>query len=178
MNKKIIVIGVAVILLIIAGVILRGGDKDDSMKVMNSNEEMTEQNNGSAMDETGNEGGGGVSVSGAADDQNTASTTADEGDVKEFSMDSFFVMEDGKPHPQFSVKEITVKKGDRVKINITNTAGDHNFNLDEFGVFTETPLNQTVSVEFVADKVGEFIYYCSKPGHRANGHWGTLKVTE
>ena len=53
-----------------------------------------------------------------------------------------------------------------------------NFNLDEFGVFTETPLDKTVSVEFTADKVGEFIYYCTKPGHRANGHWGTLKVVE
>jgi uncharacterized cupredoxin-like copper-binding protein len=99
-------------------------------------------------------------------------------DVKEFSMDSFYEMENGKPHPQFSVKEITVKKGDKVKINITNTKGDHSFKIDEFDVFAETPLNETVSVEFTADKTGEFVYYCTKPGHRENGHWGTLKVVE
>jgi|SRR3989344_3014307 len=100
------------------------------------------------------------------------------GKVKEFNTDSFFVVENGKPHPQFSLKEITVKKGDKVKININPINGTHNFNLDEFNVHSETPTGQVTTVEFTADKVGEFIYYCSMPGHRANGHWGTLKVVE
>lgn len=100
----------------------------------------------------------------------------EEAAVKEFSMTSFVEMVDGKPKPQYSLKEITVNKGDKVKIKITVTKGTHNFNLDEFNVHAETPLNQEVAVEFTADKAGEFIYYCSMPGHRANGHWGTLKV--
>ena len=96
--------------------------------------------------------------------------------VKEFTMTSFVEMVDGKPKPQYSLKEITVNRGDLVRIKITVTAGTHNFNLDEFNIYAETPLNQEVTVEFTADKAGEFIYYCSIPGHRANGHWGTLKV--
>jgi len=98
--------------------------------------------------------------------------------VKEFIMTSFTEFVDGKPKPQFSLKEITVNKGDLVRIKITNTRGTHDFKIDEFGVYTDTPINQEVVVEFTADKSGEFVYYCTKPGHRANGHWGTLKVLE
>lgn len=98
--------------------------------------------------------------------------------VKEFTMTSFVEIVDGKPKPQYSIKEITVNKGDRVRIKITVTSGMHNFNLDEFNIHSETSLNQETIVEFIADKSGEFIYYCSKPGHRENGHWGTLKVLD
>ncbi len=96
--------------------------------------------------------------------------------LKEFSMTSYTDIIDGKYHPNFSVKEITVNKGDRVKIKITEVSGVHNFNIDEYGINVDTPLNQEVVVDFTADKAGEFVYYCSKPGHRQNGHWGTLKV--
>ncbi|HLC67902.1 MAG TPA: plastocyanin/azurin family copper-binding protein [archaeon] len=96
--------------------------------------------------------------------------------VKEFSMDSFYVMENGKPHPQFSLNNIEVNKGDTVRIYVNVINGTHNFNIDEFNVQSETPTGEVTVIEFVADKSGEFVYYCSKPGHRANGHWGTLKV--
>lgn len=99
-------------------------------------------------------------------------------EVKEFNTDSFFVMENGKPHPQFSVKEMTVKKGDKIRINVNTINGTHNFNIDEFTVHVETPTEEITAVEFTADKAGEFVYYCSMPGHRSNGHWGTLKVVE
>jgi len=36
----------------------------------------------------------------------------------------------------------------------------------------------TSFVEFVADQTGTFEYYCNMPGHRANGHVGTLIVLE
>lgn len=98
--------------------------------------------------------------------------------LKEFIMTSFVKFVDGKPQPQFSLKEITVNKGDWVRIKITNTQGTHDFKIDEIGVFADTPLNQEVLVEFTADKAGEFVYYCTKPGHRANGQWGTLRVLE
>ena len=99
--------------------------------------------------------------------------------VKEFAMDSFVEFADGKPKPQFSVKEITVNKGDLVKLKITVTSGMHDFKIDEFDVYADTKeLNKEYLVEFTADKVGEFVYYCNQPGHRTNGHWGTLKVLE
>lgn len=100
------------------------------------------------------------------------------GEVKEFAMTSFYEMVDGKPKPQFSLKEMAVKKGDRVRVKITNTRGDHDFKIDELNVYAETPLDQEVTVEFTADKTGEFVYYCAKPNHRALGQWGTLRVTE
>ena len=99
-----------------------------------------------------------------------------EGQVKEFNTNSFFVMENGKPHPQFSLKEITVNKGDTVRIHVNVTKGMHDFNIDEFNVHSATPTDQTTVVEFIADKSGDFVYYCSMPGHRDLGHWGTLKV--
>ena len=102
--------------------------------------------------------------------------TTDERPVKEFTMDSFVEMVDGKPKPQYSLKEITVNKGDLVRIKITVTKGTHDFKIDEFGVYADTQLDKESVVEFVADKAGEFVYYCTKPGHRQNGHWGTLKV--
>lgn len=99
--------------------------------------------------------------------------------VKEFSMESFVEFVDGKPKPQFSLKEITVNKGDLVRIKITVTKGTHDFKIDEFNVYADTKeLNKEYAVEFTADKAGEFVYYCAKPGHRTNGHWGTLKVVE
>lgn len=92
--------------------------------------------------------------------------------AKEFAMDSYY---DDKG-VWFSVKEIRVKKGDRVRVTVTNTKGMHDFVIDEFGVKEETPLNEKTVIEFVADKAGTFEYYCSKPGHRAKGQWGKLIV--
>ncbi|MEK6875520.1 MAG: hypothetical protein AABX30_02455 [Nanoarchaeota archaeon] len=92
--------------------------------------------------------------------------------VKEFVMESFY---DDKGI-WFSLKEISVNKGDLVRIKITNIKGMHDFKIDEFGVYSETPLNQETIIEFTADKSGEFIYYCTKLGHRQKGQWGTLKV--
>lgn len=100
------------------------------------------------------------------------------GEVKEFTMTSFVNMVNGKPKPEYSLKEIVVKRGDKVRIKITVTSGMHDFKIDEFGVYADTKINEENIVEFVADKAGEFIYYCTKPGHRQNGHWGTLKVIE
>jgi heme/copper-type cytochrome/quinol oxidase subunit 2 len=99
--------------------------------------------------------------------------------VKEFTITSFVEFVDGKPKPQYSLKEITVNKGDKVKIKITVTSGAHDFKIDEFDIYVDTKeLNKEYAVEFIADKAGEFTYYCTKPSHRQNGHWGILKVLD
>ncbi len=103
----------------------------------------------------------------------TSTTTAA---VKEFSMTSYFEMTDGKPSTHFSLKDINVKQGDRVRIKVTNTKGVHNFVIDELGIKQETPPSKEVVIDFTADKVGDFVYYCSLPNHRAMGQWGTLHV--
>jgi len=95
-------------------------------------------------------------------------------DVKEFSMTSYYDAT-GK---WFSLKEINVVKGDRVRIKVTNTKGTHDFTLDEYAIKQMTPLDKEVIIEFTADKVGEFEYYCSVPGHRQGGQFGKLIVKE
>ncbi len=78
---------------------------------------------------------------------------------------------------EFSVKEIRVKKGDRVRINLTVTQGMHDWVVDEFNARTNiTQTGQTTSVEFVADKTGTYEYYCSVPTHRQQGMVGKLIV--
>ncbi len=98
--------------------------------------------------------------------------------VHEIEMDSFTKIVDGKYFPQFSKKEITVKKGEKVRFKINTTSGTHDFKIDEFNVYSETPTGEITIIEFTPDKVGEFVYWCTKPRHRELGHWGTLIVTE
>ena len=98
--------------------------------------------------------------------------------VKEFVMESYVNMIDGKPAPRFSLDTITVNKGDLVRLKIIVTNGRHDFKIDELGVFADTPTGEETVVEFTADRADEFVYYCNQPGHRANGQWGTLKVLE
>jgi plastocyanin len=78
---------------------------------------------------------------------------------------------------EFSQKEIRVKEGDVVKINFTSSSGTHDWNVDEFNASTDVvQTGNTSSVTFVADKKGEFEYYCSVGQHRANGMVGKLIV--
>ncbi|HLC89456.1 MAG TPA: cupredoxin domain-containing protein [Patescibacteria group bacterium] len=77
----------------------------------------------------------------------------------------------------YSVKEIRVKKGDKVKIVFFNQEGFHNLIIDEFGVATKTiNANQTETVEFSANKTGTFEYYCGVGAHRQLGMVGKLIV--
>ena len=92
--------------------------------------------------------------------------------AKEFSTTAYY----DETGVWFSLKEMRVKKGDFVRVRATNTKGMHDFVIDEFGIRKELPLNEEVTFEFTADKTGEFVFYCSKPGHRAKGQWGTLIV--
>jgi len=74
---------------------------------------------------------------------------------------------------------MTVKKGQKVKIVMNSVSMMHNFVIDELGV--EMPITkdgETGTVEFTADQVGSFEYYCSVGNHRAEGQVGTITVTE
>ena len=77
----------------------------------------------------------------------------------------------------FNPKTITVNKGDQVRIIFKNTAGFHDFKIDEFSVAAkqmQSPYQEIL--EFTADKAGSFQYYCSVGSHRAAGMFGTLTV--
>lgn len=81
---------------------------------------------------------------------------------------------------KFDVSSIRVKKGEHVRINFKNAEGMHDWVLDEFpGARTKIlQAGQSESIEFVADKVGTFEYYCSVGQHRAAGMKGAFVVTE
>ena len=77
----------------------------------------------------------------------------------------------------FSVKEIKVKKGDTVKINFSSADGFHDWVIDAFNAHTSrVNSGQSASVEFTADQVGTFEYYCSVGSHRSLGMTGKLIV--
>lgn len=74
---------------------------------------------------------------------------------------------------------LTVKKGDRVKIILQNTGGVHDLTIDEFGVATKRiNSGEQGVIEFTADQVGDFEYYCSVGEHRQMGMKGALTVEE
>jgi len=78
---------------------------------------------------------------------------------------------------QFAPSTITVKKGDRVKITLTNSEGIHGLALPDFGVNIQPGDGGTASAEFTADKTGTFEFRCDVPcgpGHREMT--GTLVV--
>lgn len=105
--------------------------------------------------------------------ESTAGGTMEKSEVKEFTLDSF---EFG-----YDQKTITVKKGETVRITLTNSGKmPHDWIVDEFtGAKTKMIKNgETDTVTFVADKAGTFEYYCSVGKHRANGMVGKLVVEE
>lgn len=77
----------------------------------------------------------------------------------------------------FKPTEIKVKKGDKVKIVLINKDGFHDWVIDEFNAKTaQVKAGEATEVEFVADKVGTFEYYCSVGNHRQMGMKGNLIV--
>ncbi len=76
---------------------------------------------------------------------------------------------------------LTANPGDLVQITLVNADGIlHDLTIDEFAV--QTPQigqpGQLETIEFTVGEEGEFVYYCSLPGHRQAGMWGTLRVGE
>lgn len=91
----------------------------------------------------------------------TTTTTTITNPVKEFTMIA--------KQWTFDPAIITVKQGDRVRLKITSTDVVHGFALADFNVKVDLAPNIEETVEFVADKKGEFPFYCSVicgAGHR------------
>ena len=82
---------------------------------------------------------------------------------------------DGQVNPQLSANV-----GDTVRLTVIN--GDpvaHDLMITEFNVTTGQMIEdeQSVTLEFVVTTPGDFVYFCSLPGHREIGMYGTLRVT-
>lgn len=77
----------------------------------------------------------------------------------------------------YDIKEMRVNKGDKVAVTFRSVDGFHDWVVDEFDATTEkVSTGNETTVTFVADKTGEFEYYCSVGSHRAQGMIGNLIV--
>lgn len=93
----------------------------------------------------------------------------EDGEVKTFTLEAGMFY--------FSLKEIKVNKGDKVKIVLNNVGGMHDWVIDEFNARTpQIKVGETAMIEFTADKTGTFEYYCSVGNHRQQGMVGKLVV--
>ena len=62
-------------------------------------------------------------------------------------------------------------------VTFKSMGGMHDFMIDEFEVATnQIGDGEEEEMEFVADKIGTFEYYCSVDGHRQLGMVGKLIV--
>lgn len=74
---------------------------------------------------------------------------------------------------------LTAAPGDVVEITMVNGDGvEHDLAVPDFGVSTGSvsTMGAKASVTFTVAKDGEYIYFCSIPGHRLAGMWGKLDV--
>lgn len=94
--------------------------------------------------------------SSAAKNTNASNTVSEEGtstEKKEFDIEA--------SEFAFTPDTITVKEGDTVVLHITAKDTDHGISIPEFGVSETLKPGETVDVEFVADKTGEFTMSCN-----------------
>ena len=62
---------------------------------------------------------------------------------------------------EFIPSTITVNKGDKVRLNVKSIDGAHGFAISEFGINENLKPGVTKTIEFIADKTGEFAFFCS-----------------
>ncbi len=126
--------------------------------------------NGQAGSGTGTSGSSSAAAGGSSTDS-TNSSASSTGNVREIQMTA--------KQFEFIPSTITVKKGDTVKLIVTSIDVHHGLAIPQFGVNLNLPPHVPETVQFVADKAGQFSFYCDVycgAGHR--GMRGTLIVTE
>jgi plastocyanin len=78
---------------------------------------------------------------------------------------------------KFDPDEITVAAGEDVAVEFTSVDVVHDFVIDELEAHVSAEPGETASGGFRADEPGRYTFYCTEPGHRAEGMEGTLTVT-
>ncbi|KKS96460.1 MAG: plastocyanin [Candidatus Gottesmanbacteria bacterium GW2011_GWA2_43_14] len=157
MNKNLIIGIITVAILAVGGIYLMSNRSEPVPEAAIDEQELTVPENDSLVEET-------IVTPNQSDE-----TMEEDSEVKTFEIDA--------SNFKFSLSEIRVNRGDRVRIVLNNTGGIHNWVIDEFNAKTkqiEGPATDTV--EFTADRTGTFEYYCSVGQHRQNGMVGQLIV--
>ena len=76
----------------------------------------------------------------------------------------------------FTPNTLSFKKGESVDFTLTTESEVHNFNVEELKLDTDINAGETLSFNYVFDKVGTYKYICIF--HEANGMVGTISVSE
>lgn len=61
----------------------------------------------------------------------------------------------------FSPSTLRVRQGDTIRLVVSSVEGEHGLAIREFNVDVQVNEGETKSAEFVADKKGSFMLYCS-----------------
>lgn len=112
-----------------------------------------------------------VFIGGCIDQQPAQTTTpfVPAGDAKEFTI--------RETNFKLSPANITVNKGDTVRITVINDQGTHNLFIEGYDQRVRVVSSGTTQVmEFVADRTGIFNMWCEVPGHRDAGMEGQFIV--
>lgn len=79
----------------------------------------------------------------------------------------------------FKPNIIRAKLGQTVRLKLNSVSVQHDFVIDKLGVKSPLlPSGQSATIEFVADTLGEFEFYCSVGNHKQMGMVGTLVVEQ
>jgi heme/copper-type cytochrome/quinol oxidase subunit 2 len=89
-------------------------------------------------------------------------TAQDEGEGAEQDIPTKHIKMDAE-NWQWIPNKIRVVEGTKVIIDIKNVDAPHRFDLKAYRLKVKLPQDKTTRVEFVADKPGEFMFYCGRP---------------
>jgi plastocyanin len=77
----------------------------------------------------------------------------------------------------FEPASFEVTAGEPVNLAVTNTGqAFHDLTVDELDLQIDVDSGQTATAGLEVDRSGEYVYYCSVPGHASAGMQGTLTV--
>ncbi len=79
----------------------------------------------------------------------------------------------------FEPAQITVKRGEKITLQVTGVEGTHGLAIPDLGVNVSVAPGQTVTIEIPTTKAGTFAFFCSIPcgsGHRDMR--GSIVITE
>lgn len=81
------------------------------------------------------------------------------------------------PAIEFDPDSISMNEGENLEVELNNTDTQlHTFTIDDLGIDLEVDGGSSDSVTIEAPDAGEYVFYCSVPGHREAGQEGTLTV--
>ncbi len=92
------------------------------------------------------------------------------GDIKEFEIIA--------TNWEFNPSVIEVNKGDKVELHLQSKEGTHGLVILEFEVSETLNPGEDVHVEFIADKLGTFNFFCSVPCGKGHGAMRGLLVVK